>query len=70
MRNQPNLRFKSQVILNKTKDRQTSLVGKVVAGAAATAALDERRRPEVLEARPRAGQQLPAPLGPGGSVLE
>ena len=41
-----------------------------MAGAAATAALDERRRPEVLEARPRAGEQLPAALGTGGRVLE
>ena len=49
---------------------QKSLVGEVVAGAAAAAALDERRRAEVLEARPRAGEQLPAALGPGGRVLE
>ena len=41
-----------------------------MAGAAAAAALDERRHAEVLEARPRAGEQLPAALGPGGRVLE
>ena len=46
-----------------------SLVGEVVTGAAAAAALNEGRRAEVLQARPGTGQQLPAPLGAGRSVL-
>ena len=45
------------------------LVGEVVAGAAAAGALDERRGPEVLQARAGGGQRLAAALGPSGSVL-
>lgn len=46
------------------------LVGKVVAGAAAAAALYERRRAEVFQAGTGTRQKLPPALCSGGSVLK
>ena len=52
------------------QNREKYLVGKVVARPASAAALDEGRRPEVLQARPGAGQQLPAALCTRRRVLK
>ena len=48
---------------------EAELVGEVVAGAAAAAALDEWRGAEVLQAGAGARQGLAAALGAGGRVL-
>lgn len=46
------------------------LVGKVVAGALGSVALDERRRTEILQAGARRHQGLTATLCAGGRVLQ
>lgn len=46
------------------------LVGKVVAAASGTTALDERSGPEILKAGAWGNQGLASTLGPSGSVLK
>lgn len=49
---------------------ETVLVGKVVAGATGTTALNERSGPEVLKAGARGDEGLASALSPGSRVLK
>lgn len=59
--------FELEVLLDGGQP-EAELIGEVVARAARAVALDERRGPEVLEARTGTGQGLTASLGTGGRV--
>lgn len=48
---------------------ETQLVGEVMARAPRPVALNERRCPEIFQARARTGQRLTAALGASGRVL-
>lgn len=59
--------FELEVLLDGGQP-EAELIGEVVARSARAVAFDERRGPEVLEARTGTGQRLTASLGAGGRV--